>query len=378
MPKFKVLVLPIDSVENHPSADRLSINRIRGYTLVSNKLEDGSHRYKPGQLVQYIPRNTYVPEYILKQGYWDEANNHGLLGGEHHNLVEPILLRKVLSDGLIVPVEMMNDQPYVVNVWGDKRLAQSGANVAEFIGVSRQNRSYAALVVPKDNTPVHEIVDPQRFDYEFEDLKMFPDALKGKQVVVTELLHGIGCVIGFDRRLGEDPFFVADADYFRAYNLQKDKDNIYTQTAKPIWEEIKRYLIEMPSVEKFYIFGVIVGPGIQDLTYGLETTEFRGTDIWMGVMGGGPDTIPDGYLDYMKKVQLFKWLNIAMVPMLGAGDFDSLVISELEKGPSLLGGGLRKGIVINAEDESLINGMRPAFSLLSHKFLLRKKGTNWK
>lgn len=383
MPKFKVPVLPIDSVENHPNADRLSINRIRGYTLVSNKLEDGSHRYKPGQLVQFIPLNSHVPEYILRQGYWDETNNRGLLGGEHHNLVEPILLRKVLSDGLIIPIQIMDDQPYVVNAFGDKRLARVGENVAEFIGVSPQNRSYVMGVVAnaqKDYSggPLHDIVDPQRFDYEFEDLKMFPDALNGKQVVVSELLHGIGCVIGFDRRLGEDPFFVADADYFKAYNLKKDKDHIYTQTAKPIWEEIKRYLVEMPAVEKFYIFGVIIGPGIQDLTYGLETTEFRGTDVWMGVMGGGPDTIPDGFIDPVKKAALFKWLNIATVPILGAGDFDRSIIDELLKGPSSLGGGLRKGVVINAEDESLVDGLRPAFSLLSNKFLLRKKGTNWK
>jgi len=134
----------------------------------------------------------------------------------------------------------------------------------------------------------------------------------------------------------------------------------------------------MPAVEKFYLFGVIIGPNIQDLTYGLESTEFRALDIQMGLMGGGMDSIPFGFINTTKKYQLFKWLNIATVPVIGVGDFDMSILQEMANAPSILGGGLRRGIVITAENESLMNGMRPILKLTSEKFMIRKKGTNFK
>lgn len=54
MSEFKVPVVRVISVEHHPDADRLSIVKVLGFTCISAKLEDGSHRYKEGDLVAYI------------------------------------------------------------------------------------------------------------------------------------------------------------------------------------------------------------------------------------------------------------------------------------------------------------------------------------
>ena len=63
MSDFEVLVYRIEEpVENHPDADRLSLIKIQGYTCISAKLEDGSHRYKQGELVAYIPEGAVLPE----------------------------------------------------------------------------------------------------------------------------------------------------------------------------------------------------------------------------------------------------------------------------------------------------------------------------
>ncbi len=81
MSAFEVKVRRIDKVEDHPDADRLSIVSILGYRAITNKLEDGSHRYAPGDLVVYVPEAAVVPEHLLKQyGYWDAEKDKGYAG----------------------------------------------------------------------------------------------------------------------------------------------------------------------------------------------------------------------------------------------------------------------------------------------------------
>lgn len=371
MARFEVLILPIDKVEDHPNADRLSLNHIRGYTAVSNKHEDGSHRYFAGQLVAYVPEGASVPVSLLRsRGYWDEEKDRGFLGGPRGNIVQPINLRRVLSQGLIFPTTQLDSSGFwIENGHGDKRYVEEGAEVTQFLGITKYENPYP---IPPGFSS--HMVPPIR--YEIEDLKKFPDLLKGKQVVATELLHGILCIVGFDRRL-EHPFFVANGVRNMDHVLDTTIENVYTKTAKSIWEEIKRYLKEMPAVERFYLFGEIIGPGIQDMTYGLEETEFRAIDIQMGLMGASRDSIPFGYIG-VRKYELFKWLNIATVPILWAGEFDIETVKQLVTEPSSIGGGLRKGVVITSEDEYPIDGRRPIGKLLSDKFLLRKGGTDFK
>ena len=67
MANFEVKVVKIDSKENHPNADRLTIYKIGGYTCISNKLVDGSDRYNVGDLVVYIPSDSILPEALLKK-----------------------------------------------------------------------------------------------------------------------------------------------------------------------------------------------------------------------------------------------------------------------------------------------------------------------
>lgn len=372
MARFEVLILPIDKVEDHPNADRLSLNHIRGYVAVSNKKEDGAHRYQTGELVAYVPLNAVVPDSLLKaRGYWDDKKGKGFLGGEKGNIARPINLRGVVSQGLIFPTKeyepdsLCNGHSYLENGDGHKRLVQLGDNVGEFLHIIKHETPFlnvAGRLLPFEDSNVR---------YSIEDLKMNPHLLDNQQVIITELLHGILCVVGYDRTRDE-PFVVLNGS-----NQYVIGDNIYTQTAKSIWEEIKRYLVQMPAVERLYIFGEIIGPGIQDITYGLENTEFRALDIQMGLMGGGRDSIPFGFLG-VRKYELLKWMNIASAPILWGGKFDRDVINQLTDGPSSLGGGLRKGVVITAEDENHIAGKRPILKNISDKYYLRSKGTEFK
>lgn len=95
----------VEAVIDHPDANRLSLNLVKGNVVISNKNEDGTHRYKTGEKVLFVPVGIVVPEVILRDGYWDEENNRGGLGGENYDVVTPIKLRGITSCGLIMPKE---------------------------------------------------------------------------------------------------------------------------------------------------------------------------------------------------------------------------------------------------------------------------------
>jgi tRNA-binding EMAP/Myf-like protein len=105
MAMFEVKVVRIDSVEKHPDADALTMNRVGGYTAITNLRDDGSPRFAAGDLAVYVPTNAVLPEAILKQyGYWDHENNRGFLSGEQFNRVRPRKLRGIYSEGLLLPL----------------------------------------------------------------------------------------------------------------------------------------------------------------------------------------------------------------------------------------------------------------------------------
>jgi RNA ligase (TIGR02306 family) len=106
MSTFEVKVVKIDSVEHHPDADRLSLVKIAGYVCISAKLEDGSHRYKAGDLVVYIPEAAVLPEWLLKKmGFWKEVENKGTLAGSKGDRVKCVKLRNQFSQGIIYPLK---------------------------------------------------------------------------------------------------------------------------------------------------------------------------------------------------------------------------------------------------------------------------------
>lgn len=99
-------VVRIDRVEDHPKADRLTLNHIGDKVVISNRKEDGSARYAAGDQVVFVPPGAILPEWVMKKfGYWDEARNCGFLDGDGHNTVAPRKLRGLETQGLILPCE---------------------------------------------------------------------------------------------------------------------------------------------------------------------------------------------------------------------------------------------------------------------------------
>jgi RNA ligase (TIGR02306 family) len=360
MSKFEVLILPIDRVERQPDTDRY-LNYIRGYVVSTRNL------YREGQLVAYIPDNAILPRSLTKYSRLTQEDlDMGLR-------VEPQMFGSVLSQGVFLPTIEDGGFNYLECGLGHKKLVQSGENVTTFLGIKKWENPYLA------SSHGHALGYPIK--YEVEDIKKYPDLINGK-AIVTELLHGVICIVGYNRALA-DPWIITSGpmgtDGFRIRG-----DHIYERVGRPIINDIKRYLESMPAVEQIYIFGEIVGPGIQDLTYGLDKPTFYGFDIKMRLMGAGRDSIPEGFINY-RKFELFAWLGIPTVPVLSTGfdyspmgEFSQTIIKELTERPSAIGGGLRKGVVLTADDENFVGGLRPIVKSVSDKFLIRDKGTEFK
>jgi len=147
---LEVIVCHVTEVIDHPESPNLTINTVvtknGSFWVVSNRKElpngDIVARYDVGDMVYYIPETAIVPEYILKQGYWDDVKNKGILAGSKGNRVKGRKIANILSEGLIFPVSSISGeetatQYFVRNEQTDSiKVVKFGDDVAEFLGIT--------------------------------------------------------------------------------------------------------------------------------------------------------------------------------------------------------------------------------------------------
>lgn len=209
MANFECKVVKIDKVENHPNADRLTLNYIGGYVCISNKLEDGSPRYKEGDLVIYIPENALLPKWMLQRlDMWDFENDKGRLNGKDGNKVKPLKLRGIYSEGILYPAETIkehdeglnSDLPEAYGYTKDTKFvfnehseyvqfipAVEGDNVAEFLGITKYEPPIPVGMAGDVFNGGTEIV----VKYDVEPIQKYMNAfVEGEMFEATEKLHG--------------------------------------------------------------------------------------------------------------------------------------------------------------------------------------------
>lgn len=98
-------VQSVTEVTDHPTKPTNSVLRLsNGATAISAKLDDGSPRYQPGDLVVFIADGAIVPEALLRDGFWDHEKNQGCLRGPRGDRVKAGNFAGVRSDGIMFPV----------------------------------------------------------------------------------------------------------------------------------------------------------------------------------------------------------------------------------------------------------------------------------
>jgi RNA ligase (TIGR02306 family) len=424
----------IDDVLDHPNADRLSLNKIRGFVAVSNKTVDHAqgesqvdfvHRYKAGDLVIYVPEGAVVPDRLLQRyGYWDEEKQKGILAGSKGNRVKAVKLRGIISQGLIFPADYQGNRTIVSSTLsepvtfrgictttafeetdedgntytvscreGTDLISFEGDNVANYLGITKYEPEVPAamdgqLIYNPDFVVKFDIENAQKYPTVFQD---------AENVYVTEKLHGTftGIVFtqhpveGFDRidMNGMDISYGAFSKGCGAkgFTFAMTQENVI----KNVYCKQAVALAYMPSVQRtmcrtFFtkegelefiaVLGETFGKGVQDLTYSTQKANFAAFSVVFKYIDG-----TQRYLDRQELVQFLSETGIPMVPFLYSGPYSEDKMIELRDGKSAIDNvTVREGIVIVPECEGRNDEIgRRVLKMVSPDYLTRKGGTEY-
>jgi RNA ligase (TIGR02306 family) len=385
MSSFAVKVIQITQpVEEHPNADKLNIVKIDGFTLIAGKLEDGSPRYKVGDVVIYVPEAAVVPDWLLRQGFWDEENDRGILSGPFFNRVKAVRLRGIFSQGILFPVQSGEHPPQSDELVGTPYLSFKVPNDAkaadgsllfddgwEEIEIAPGENVAGLLGIKKYEPPIPEellgdVVAMYGFTkkYDFESIQAFPDLfVEGEEVVATEKLHGthlqIGYIPGLADEVPENLFFDGNvyccakgmgADGMAMANNDRNRHiNPYVkmlnkQLKAGLGEKLKELTEEYAMPVRLY--GEIHGAGIvKGYSYGKSEQSLALFDIQIG----------NDFVGHEKLQDIATYLGLELVPVIYSGPFDLAKLSELREGKTTLftkDAHIREGLVIKSKTEA--------------------------
>ena len=388
MADFEVSVVKIESKENHPNADRLTIYKIGGYNCISNKLEDGSDRYNIGDYVAYIPADAVLPEWLLKKmDFWDTEKGKGTLSGTLGNRVKPIRLRGVFSEGLLYPlgrdgskITLEDEKGFIYRFDG----TVLGLDVAPLLGIVKyiQPVPVGSLQTGELFVIHQNIVVP----YDIEPIQKHMDSLKdGETVEFTEKIHGTQTRFIFAKHVTNENAFGSDKNIYIASKGQGNKGlffknnekapNIYYVRAfleNNIEEKVKKSNLYKEN-DMITLFGETLG--MQDLKYGLKNGAigYRLFDVYVGNLSNGR------YLTFEECKAFAEETGIERVPSLYVGEYSLEKVNEYTSGKTMLGSDvnqIREGIVIRPLNERVEHNLgRVIVKSVSEDYKLRKGNT---
>ena len=335
MAEFEVLVHRL-RLEPHPNADALELAAIGGFRAAV-KLGD----FQDGDLVAYIPENSIVPDQLLR-----EMGLENYLVGKEGNRVKAIKLRGILSQGLVWPMDDV----------------QEGDNVTDRLGITK----YVPEIPSSMNGEVWNTPN-MTLKFDIENIKKYPDALlEGEEVVATEKLHGTFCQIGFH---GDEPIVTQKGIGNKGQAFLLDQVNascIYVQEFHKHRQALDEIHQKHPV---FYILGEIYGRKVQDLQYDMTEKGFRIFDVYLGEPEKGR------FLGYDEMLEFTQGIFETM-PLVYRGPYEEARLEELTKGKSLIAGHMREGVVIKptTEREDLKTG-RVILKSTAENYILRKGKT---
>lgn len=378
MSEFTCEVMKIDEVYKHPEADRLSIVKVRGYNCISNLNEDGTPRYKAGDLAVYIPEGAVMPEWLLqKMDFWKDGK--GMLAGSKGNRVKAIKLRGIVSQGILYPVAQRDcNVGFIHAANGDAVQVGTGDNCAEDLGIIK----YEPVIPASMAGEVFNIGRENTLNFDIENIQKYPNIFAdGEEVVFTEKLHGTFCAFAYGSNLNEadavEGKFFAFSKGLGAQGLvfknnEKNANNVYQRALLQYMPQMKSLISQDrggPGDYTIFVLGELYGAGIQDLVYdGAGEVKFR---FFSAVVKGAGVSV---FLneDELKTISEY----FERVPVLYRGPFSMAKVNEFKDGNTTLGTNIREGLVITPVVERRCDEFgRVALKAISAAYLLRKGNT---
>lgn len=325
--KFAATVEKITSVKEHPNADRLKILDVNGTQIVSNRSD-----LETGNIVLLVPENAIVPEYLLRQGFWNEEKGHGFLSGKGYDRVTPVKLRGVVSNGVIFSP---NADGSFTNESGSRVYPDVGDDLTEFMKIKK----YSPKVPATMSGDVFSVGVENTVNFDIEPYSKNKDKISiGDIVVVTEKIHGTCChfivldngVYASSKGISKDGFAFKNTSENIQHNVYVRA--LYADGMIDKLEKLKRHIGE------FVLIGEIFGKGIQDLHYGMETPEFRVFDIYI--------LKEKRYVNANEFFSLCERYQIETVPVIYSGPLTEEVIRPNIDVHSTFASHISEGIVI--------------------------------
>jgi RNA ligase (TIGR02306 family) len=328
----------IKSIDSIPNADAIVLCTVDGWKVVTKKGE-----YKVGDQCVYVEIDSWVPNTLAP--FLSKGREPREFNGVKGERLRTIKLRGTLSQGLILPLNVLTDAPQ--NTWGNP-IDYLQSDVTELLGIQKWEApiptqlsgkvlgTFPAFIPKTDQERIQNIVE------DFSSYKRF-------YWEVTEKLDGSSMTVyvNFDK----------SGVCSRNYDLNADINNSFWSVAisKQIVEKIK-------STGRNLAFqGELVGPGVQKNKYKLNALDFYLFDIY--------DIDMERYLYPDERYKIAVDLNINHVPIISNMEEISCDVDEL-----LQNAEGKSRLCSTTEKEGLVYKCargRLSFKVISNKFLLK-------
>lgn len=245
----------ISSIEPHPNADNLLIAKVRGFEVIISK----NDKYTEGERVVYFETDSFLPcvedyEFLRKSCY----RNDPILGEGF--LIKPFKLRGVISNGLILPINICFKNCMPLPGTGFR----IDEDVTELLNVKKwEEPNTASLGTTKGKRPTFiKKTDETRIQRFPEILEEFYNCDK---IYASVKIDGSSHSIGID---SENDFFVTSHNKTL---IDDNKPNTFYSFCKYHNLEERLGIIKRDyGLEDIVVQGEFYGPGIQKNKLGLS------------------------------------------------------------------------------------------------------------
>lgn len=342
-------VVKIDSVVNHPNADRLDLCKVGGWQVVSKR-----DLYKAGDLAVYLEIDSWVP-HTLDPSLTKEGHEPKVYNGVPGQRLRTVRLRGELSQGMLLPFNVC-----MSNYEGEASSTDwnVGDDLTEVLGIQKWEMEIPAQLAGQtkgsfpSQFPKTDQERVQNLSKLIEDLTEPTRPLSVFQI--QEKLEGSSMTC-----------YIIDGEFgvcSRNLDLKETEGNTFWQVARKL--DIENKMRQYFGFGNVAIQGELIGPGIQGNIYNLKEPTMRVFDAFNS-------------FDKMDPRQV-QWacdsMGLEMVPVLGTIQTNDPLFTiedllKLAEGKSVLNPNQeREGIVLkHCSDGNM------SFKAISNKYLEKQK-----
>jgi RNA ligase (TIGR02306 family) len=374
MADLTVEVVEIDNINPHPNADRMELALVGGYQVC---VQLGT--YKAGDLAVYVPVDSILPEKLEATIFG--PNSKVKL---HNHRVKAIKLRGAVSQGMLLPIDMVLDYFIAQRVCAG---CNHGDDVTELLGITKYAPPIKAIPqgMQVKGPARHHHPDFHKYT-SINHLKKYYEAIpEGTPVWNTEKLHGTNFRAGwlpfvprtFFQKVKNILGLSQKWEFvYGSHNVQlmdgKGKNAFAGNVYKRIVDKEKLRDI-IPKGQVWY--GEIIGGSIQT-GYSYGYMEHGIAVRWFDIID------EDKYLDFDFTAAIVENLGQVMVPYEYVDCFTHnwmLQLLEAKHLPSEIDNKTQvEGFVIRPLKETSFYGGRLILKALTDTYLLRKDNSDWK